>query len=150
MKTQSKLTQISSRLYLVFLIFLILIPAGTAAYWIFYNLIPPTLVSVSTGLPGDFPVPQMLDGIQRLLGFLISLLPLAAEMFAIVTIMRLLKLYREGSIFSAAHVLLFKRLGQALIYYGIAGIFHTTGLGLVIDHEQSSGPKNADPRDGIR
>ena len=141
MKTRSKLTEISSRLYLVFLMFLILIPAGTAAFWIFYNVIPQTLISVSTGLPGDFPIPPTLDGFQRLLGFLISLLPLAAEVFAIVTIMRLLKLYREGIIFSAAHVLLFKRLGQTLICYGIAGIFHTTGLGLVMTMNNPPGQR---------
>ena len=141
MKTRSKLTEISSRLYLVFLMFLVLIPAGTAAFWIFYNVIPQTLVSASTGLPGDFPVPQTLDGFQRFLGFLIFLLPLSAEMFAIVTIMRLLKLYREGIIFSATHVLLFKRLGQALICYGIAGIFQTTGLGLVMTMNNPPGQR---------
>ena len=141
MKTRSKLTEVSSRLYLVFLIFLILIPAGTAAFWIFYNMIPQNLVSVSTGLPVYFPVPPMLDGFQRFLGFLISLLPLSVEMFAIVTIMRLLKLYREGIVFSAAHVLLFKRLGQALICYGISGIFHTTGLGLVMTMNNPPGQK---------
>ena len=73
--------------------------------------------------------------------FLNSLLPLAAEVFAIVTIMRLLKLYREGIIFSAAHVLLFKRLGQALICYGITGILHTTGLGLVMTMNNPPGQR---------
>jgi len=141
METRSKLTGISSKLYLVFSMFLILIPTGTAAFWIFYNDLPQTLVSVSSGLPGDFPVPLVLDGTQRLLGFLISLLPLATEVFAIVTIMRLLKLYKEANIFSSVHVLLFKRLGQTLICYAITGIFQTTGLGLVMTMNNPPGQR---------
>lgn len=139
MENRSKLTIISYRLYLLFKFFLILIPAGTLAFWIFYNQLPQTLISVSFG--GNIPNPSSLDGFQRFLGFLASALPLAAQVFAILVIMRLLKLYREGSIFSAAHVLLFKRLGQTLVFYGVAGILQATGLSLVMTMNNPPGQR---------
>ena len=141
MESQSKIKRISSRLYLVFLTLLILVPAFTIGFWLFYNDIPQTLISVSTGLSSDLPVPPILDGTQRMLGFLVSLLPLAAKVFAMVTLMRLLKLYRAGQIFSAAHVRHFKRLGHILVFYGVAGILETSALGLVMTMNNPPGQR---------
>ena len=127
---ETKIKQISSRLYLTFSVFLILMPVITAGFWIFYNQLPQSLISINS--PAALQPPETLDALQRTLGFLVSLLPLAGKVFAIVTIIRLLKLYREGVIFSVKHVHHFKRLGQTLIFYGIAGIIESTGLDLIM------------------
>ncbi len=136
---KAKIKRISSNLYFAFFFFLILVPVFTSVYWLFYNELPQTLVSIN--LPADLQVPPTLDATQRGLGFLVSLLPLAAKVFAMVTIMRLLKLYQEGKIFSAAHVHHFKRLGQTLIFYGCAGIIESTGLSLVMTMNNPPGQR---------
>ena len=127
---KTKIKRISSTLYFTFFIFLILVPVFTVVYWLFYNELPQTLISIN--LPADIQTPSTLDATQRTMGFLVSLLSLAAKVFAMVTIMRLLKLYQEGQIFSATHVRHFKRLGQTLVFYGVAGIIESTALSLVM------------------
>ena len=141
MKARSKIEKISSKLYVVFSVFLITVPVITVLFWLFYNEMPENLVAVSTGLPSDFPIPATLDGTQQILGFVVSLLQLSANLLAIVTIMRLLKLYRVGQIFSATHVMYFKRLGYLLIFYDIAGIIQTTALGFVMTMNNPPGQR---------
>lgn len=75
------------------------------------------------------------------MGLAVSLVPLAIKMTALLTILRLLKLYRSGSVFSGAHVNCFKKLGRSLIYITVAGIVQTPALGLVLTMNNPPGQR---------
>lgn len=113
----------------------------TIGFWIFYNHLPDSLITMSMKSLGDFSLPEELTLIQRLLGLLISLVPLAIQMVALVTLLRLLRLYRDGSVFSGAHVACFKRLGQSLVAYACVGIVQKTAIVLVMTMNNPPGKR---------
>ena len=141
MENKSKIQRISSRLYVVFFAFAVLMPMLTAGYWIFFNELPENMISASLKMQSSLPIPDELLLSQRMLCLMVSLFPLAIKLAAVFTIMRLLKLYRAGQFFSGSHVQCFKRLGRILIYYTVAGVVESTAIVLVMTMNNPSGQK---------
>lgn len=141
MENALKIKRISTRLYIVFIIFLVITPIITAGFWIFYNSLPENLIAMSVKLSGNLSRPEILTLQQRLLGLMVSLIPLVIKMSVIVTILQLLKLYRAGKVFSGAHVICFKKLGRSLIYYTIAGILQLAAMSVVMTMNNPRGQR---------
>ncbi len=101
---------------------LVAIPVYYVIYWAFINVLPKTLVTInmsSTGLlKNSLPVEL------QLLGFAVSLLPLSALIYGLFNIRKLFSFYREGVIFTFAHVMIFRNTARALIGWTVLSILY--------------------------
>lgn len=141
MENTARIQRISGRLYAALFVFTVLLPILTVGYWVFLNHLPESLVAASMKMQAGLPKPSEVTLVQRMLGLAVSLVPLAIKMAAMLTLMRLLKLYRAGIVFSGDHVACFKRLGRILVYYTFAGVAESTGIVLVMTMNNPPGQK---------
>jgi hypothetical protein len=113
-----KIQRLSSRLRVLFLAALALVPVLHALGWAFFERVvatPPLGFSALLGLGWGAPPPM--DGpvslVMRVLGFAASMLPGAAVMYGFLCLARLFERFGRGEMFTAATVGLLRRLGWA-------------------------------------
>jgi hypothetical protein len=130
--------QIVSRGFrLFFLVLLCCAPFGYALEWIFFNQMPPgfqMLLLPIVVAHTEFSLKL------RVIGFLLSCLPMSVDLFCTLTLFRLFRLYETGKIFTDINVRCYRRLGYALILWVIAGVL--SGLlfsGLIVLADSSGG-----------
>lgn len=107
---------------------LVALPLAWAAYWLALPYLP------REGLPWPLERdidPAGLPALAIVAGFAISLAPLAAAMAAIDALARLCTALREGAIFTAATVKLFRQVGTALLLLPLAIVLSRTLCGVV-------------------
>lgn len=129
--------QQASRRYLVlFKVLLVAIPVLTLFYWVFINHLP-------EGFYSDLPVmpTQALSPFQRMLGVIVSLLPVSVVLYGLMTLTGLFRLYADGIIFSDQNVRYLQRLGYSFIVWVIATTVSTPLMSLVISMANAPGER---------
>lgn len=112
-----------SKFFQTFISFLlVVIPLYYAFYWSFINYLPATPITVNME-PASL-IPHKLPAILQITGFLMSLLPLSALIYGLFNIRKLFSFYREGMIFSLAHVDIFKNTAKALMLWVVLSIMY--------------------------
>lgn len=120
-----------------FLALLCCAPFGYALEWIFFNQMPQAFQILLLPIVVTH---AELSWKLRVIGFLLSCLPMSVDLFCTLILFRLFRLYETGKIFTAANVRCYRRLGYALILWVIAGIL--SGLlfsGLIVLTDSSGG-----------
>jgi hypothetical protein len=86
-----------------------------------------------TFIPNNYAIMHPLSVNERLLGFLVNMLPTAVELFILYSLIQLFKMYGRGEIFSLNNVRHIRNIGYALIvgqlinpiYEGLMGVIVT-------------------------
>ncbi|WP_428569254.1 MAG: DUF2975 domain-containing protein [Solidesulfovibrio sp. DCME] len=99
-----------------------------ALYWAAFNSLPPDMTASAVKLA----VSSVLPAWVRLLCFLASMVPAVAFLVTLLRLRHLFTLYKEGSIFSLANVVCFRRLAKALLWWAVATILYTPLFGLAV------------------
>jgi hypothetical protein len=103
----------SRRLEIVFRIVFILIPVINALVWLFINGLPDEMQKNIMPHYVRLPLPAQ----ARLMGFLVSMLSCGVAMYGTWAVVRLMRLYEAGRIFSEANVRCFRDISRALIIW---------------------------------
>lgn len=122
MDNLSKIKKISKNFYFLLSILLAVIPLYYVVYWAFINYLPETLITVNT--PSIPLIPHPLSIQHQLIGFITCLFPLSALIYGLVNIRKLFSFYKQGKIFSFAHVHLFKNTAKALILWVVLSMLY--------------------------
>ena len=69
---------------------------------------------------------------EKILGCLVSAIPMMIEMFVVYCLIKLFKLYSKGNIFSMQHVRYIRDIGYALLVGQIIEPFYQFAMGLVL------------------
>ncbi len=124
-----KIKKISKNFHLLLSFLLVVIPLYYILYWAFINYWPETFITVNTDatplIPNKLPIKL------QVLGFLACLLPLSALSFGLLNIRKLFSFYKEGAIFSLAHVALFKNTSKALILWVVFSILYESAKSII-------------------
>jgi len=139
-----KIQRVSSRLRVLFLAGIGLVPALHALGWIFFERVittPPLGFSPLLGLSWGEP-PFMAGPItpfMKLLGFSSSMLPGAATMYSLACLAGLFGRFGKGEMFSAATVRLLRRLGWAVLAAQGLSVLHGSLVSLILTMENPPG-----------
>ena len=118
----SKIKKVSKIFHLLLSLYLIVLPLYYIIYWAFINHLPATFITVNIASTPLIPSP--LSGSLQTIGFLVSLLPLSALLYAVMNIRKLFSFYRDGIIFSYEHVKIFKETAKALLFWVVLSIVY--------------------------
>lgn len=129
MSNLARIKKISKNFHLMFSVLLVAVPLYYVIYWSLINDFPETLISVNVD-SGPF-IPNPLSTSLRLIGFLISLLPLSAFIYGLINIRKLFFFYQEGVIFSFEHVNIFKKISKALILWVFLSILYESAKSIL-------------------
>ena len=124
-----KIRKFSEVFYFLITLFLVLVPVYYASYWAFINYLPARLITVNI-----HSAPLVPGGVQaglQLAGFAASLLPLSALMYGFVHMRKLFSFYRQGVIFSFAHVGIFRKTAKALVLWVILSIMYESAKSVI-------------------
>ncbi len=112
------------------------VPAAVIVCWALFNQLP-------EGFRADLPAAPVgvLHPIQIVLAILITSLPAAVGLFALMTLRSLCGLYAQGAIFTAANVTCYRRLGYALLAWVTAGVFYTPLISAVLTYANGTGQR---------
>lgn len=124
-----RIKKISRNFHLMFSVLLVVVPLYYVIYWAFINYFPETLITVNVGSNPLIPNPLSIG--LRLIGFLVSLLPLSALVYGLINIRKLFSFYQNGEIFSFEHVNIFKRTSKALILWVFLSIFYESAKSIL-------------------
>lgn len=122
MDNLSKIKKFSRSFHFLISVLLVLVPLYYVIYWALINHLPDTLITVNVE-PAPI-VPYHMPPLLQMAGFAASLFPLAALLYGLVNLRKLFSLYRDGSIFSFAHVTLFTRISKALLLWVISSMLY--------------------------
>lgn len=129
MDNLSKIKKISNQFYLLLSILLAAIPLLNILFWSLINYLPETLINVN--FPGTPISPNKLTVQLRVIGFIVSMLPLSALLYCILNIRKLFSFYKKGVIFSFEHVNLFKKIAKALMLWVIFEIIYDSAVSVI-------------------
>lgn len=110
------------------------IPIAASLIWIFINNLPTPMQQEI--LPEFVRLPLPLP--SRLMGFVITMIPIGITLYAITTLIRLFRLYQDGKIFHADSVRCLQILSRTLMTLCFAGIIAhlLMSVALTIHHPQ--------------
>lgn len=140
----TKIQRLSSRLRLLFLAGIALVPVLHALGWIFFEQIistPPFSFSPLLGLSWGEP-PFMagpVTGTMKFLGFAASMLPGAATMYSFACLAALFGRFGQGEMFSARTVGLLRRLGWAMLATQGLRVLHGFLVSLILTMDNPPG-----------
>ena len=138
MKNLSRIKRFSKTFHQLLSLLLVAIPLYYVLYWVFINDLPTQLISVNT--PSVPLIPYDLGLQMRALGFLASLLPQAALLYGLWHLRKLFGFYREGVIFSFAHVRIFKSTSKALLLWVLFSMVYESAKSILFS--LGAGPGN--------
>jgi len=136
MERLKRIQSFSTKLRYLLNSLILFLPLITLIYWLFYNTLP---LSFKTLIP--VPIEGELSPLERGLGFIASLIPLAIEIAAILTLKKLFHLYEKGEIFTAHNVRCFRKLGKILILWFIASPIYTAIISVALTFQNPPGER---------
>lgn len=119
----SEIELFSKKISRLFQLFFISSPIFTIIFWLY----PEQMLSLGIN---PFPIPQQevtFNGLSKLLGFGISLLPMMIVMTLFYLLIKLFKNYQKGEVFSQNNISYYKKLGKYLFLLACVN-FLCTGL----------------------
>jgi len=140
----TKIQRLSSRLRLLFLVGIALVPVLHAVGWAFFERVintPPLgfspLLGLSWGEPPFMAGPITLT--MKLLGFGASMLPGAATMYSFACLAALFGRFGQGEMFSARTVGLLRRLGWTMLATQGLRVLHGSLVSLILTMDNPPG-----------
>lgn len=82
-----------------------------------------------------------LDALQKLLGFMCSMIPVAFSMTALIYLAKLFAAFEKMSLFEQENVRILSRAGKALLFGQVAYPFYTAALSLVLTYRNPVGER---------
>ncbi len=135
--TQSlSLHRLSRRLRYLFLVILIAAPLEPILFWTFINKLPAVML---TGFPVE--INQPLAWLAQILGFCVSLIPLAIVMVGLYAMTNLFALYERGTVFGKTNVACIRTLGKVLIYWFFAMMIYTPLISMALTLDNPLGQR---------
>ena len=128
MSNRERIQRASGKLCRVLLVLIYAMPLVNALVWVFINDFPEAMHR--NMLPYFVAVPLPVSA--RVMGFAVSMIPTGIAMLGAFHLMRLFRLYQQGSIFRPSNVRCFKSLSRVLIWWFAAGIVQRTLMGIVL------------------
>lgn len=129
MDNLSKIKIFSKQFYFLLSFLLVAIPLFNIGFWSLINYLPETLININTA--GNPITPARLTVELQMIGFIVSLLPLAALLYCIINIRKLFSFYSKGVIFSFEHVSLFKKTARALMLWVVLKIVYDSAVSVI-------------------
>lgn len=129
MENLPRIQKVSGKFYFFFSMLIVVLPLYHIVFWMFINHLPETLINVN--IAPTRLAPHELSPELRIIGFLASLLPLAAKLYGIINLRRIFAFYKQGIIFSYEQVECFRKSGMALILWMAAGIVYDSVAGVL-------------------
>lgn len=142
-----KIKNISLFFRIVFQIFFALLPLVLILGWIFA---PQPLILLAGIIQIDV-IPRVysaailhhLTSIEKIIGLLISSIPLCIELSILFYLIRLFRLYEKGEIFSALHVRCIRNIGYALIFGQLINPLYEGIMGVILTWSNAHGHRFA-------
>jgi hypothetical protein len=147
MSNISRIQNVSHKFRLFFTFWLVCTPILYILYWTFFNDLP--VITRSGGLPPTIVIPRLfvrVSGLSpqivsqnlsvkfRSIAFIVSLIPMSIDITALLTLVKLFKLYENGKIFTIANVKCFRRLGYILIIWAFASVLYDMIISGILTH----------------
>ena len=132
-----RIRKISRRLELACLALTIAIPLGVVLYWALFDYLPPFLQTMMHSAAASADYPPIWS--NQLLAVIVSMIPAATIVYGLSALIRLLRLYQAGRIFSLENVACFRKLGRSMIMLAGAGFLSTPLLGLALTFNWPTG-----------
>jgi len=136
----SKIKKVSKLFNILLTGLMVAIPIYFISYWLFINSFSETLVAGSSisfdGAGGALTVRL------QAIGFLSSLLPLAAIIYGLLNTKRIFTLYIDGIIFSDGHVILFKKIAKAFAFWVLFSVIHESVKSVIFSWNNTVGSRH--------
>ncbi len=119
------------------------LPLVEAGYWITngYPFLAPFFQFEGLALFGLKTVWDNLNAVQKFLGFLINMIPLAFSMIALSCLAKLFAAFEKMSLFERENVRILNRAGKALVYGQLIYPLYTILLSLVLTYRNPVGER---------
>lgn len=130
MANLERIRKASRRLELACLVLTVISPLTVISYWAFFDYLPPearAMVHTAAASPDYPPIWS-----NQLLAIVVTLLPTAAVVYGLSALIRLLRLYQAGRIFSLENVACFRKLGRSMIMLAGASFLSNPLLSLAL------------------
>lgn len=134
-----KIQKVSKTFYGLFSLLLIVVPLYYVGFWLLINQFPQSLITV-----GSPPAPMMQAPLSlslRLIGLVVSLLPLLALVYVLFNLRQLFAFYIKGNIFSFEHVRLFKKIAKGLVFWVILSIIYDSATSVLFTFSNPPGQR---------
>lgn len=144
----NRIKNVSLFFRIIFQIIFIALPVLLVVGWIYapnelvlfhgsikLDVIPISYRGLHNYIPNAAPENAILHTLslgEKILGFLVSVIPLLVELFILYSLIKLFKLYEQGEIFSMQHVRYIRNIGYALLIGQLIEPFYQFIMGLVL------------------
>ena len=137
MANLDRIRKTSRRFEVICLVLIVLLPLLAVIYWTLFDHFPPHMQAMLHAEAASEAYP--LTALNRLAALVVTLLPISAVVYGLTVMIRLLRLYQQGHIFSAPNVACFRDLGRAMILLAGAGFLSVPLYGLALTFNRPPG-----------
>lgn len=139
-----KITRLSRILKLTAILACITLPLSEAGYWITsgYPFLDPFFKTTPLPSFGTTMHWQELTSLQRFLGFLISMIPLAFSMASLAYLSKLFGSFERLSLFEKENTKILQKAGWALVLGQIVYPFYMAALSITLTYRNPVGQRN--------
>ena len=137
MQPSQRITRVSRRFRLLFTALIIALPIGYGLFWVFFN----ELSEIPKYSPLDHLVTRELTASDRLLGFLVTMIPAGVVLLCLFTLARLFRLYEAHEFFTANNVKCFRRLGHLLFVWVLARLIYDPLIAIALTYHNAPGSR---------
>ena len=143
----SKIKKVSCFFRVFFQLIFVVSPILLAVSWVY----APAELNLFIGMIRLDPIPvsythgilHTLSPSEKLLGFLVSTIPLAVELFIVYSLIKLFRLYEQAEIFSLNNVRYLRNIGYALFVGQVINPFYQFVMGIVLTLNNPKGHRYA-------
>lgn len=121
-----RIQRVSRRFRLLFSALAVILPLLSLIYWLGFNYFPQEFVPLPVRAEAELSL------LARLVGFVISMLPIGVVITAMTILARLFRLYEKGIVFSTRTVKCFRQWGYVLMLWVLASLLYLPMLSGVV------------------
>lgn len=121
-----RIQRVSHRFHLLFAALVVILPLLSLGYWLGFNYFSQEFVPLPVRAEAELSL------LVRLLGFVISMLPIGVVIAAMHILSKLFSLYEQGIVFSTRTVKYFRQLGWVLMLWVLANFLYLPMLSGVV------------------
>lgn len=125
MTNTERITRLSRTIRYVSYVLIAALPLFFIYFWLNVNTMPQSFIQ---HLPAHNSIHFPLPAQGRLLGFIVSLIPLAVHILMFSTIIKLFTLYEKSVVFALENVRLYRRLGILFVVQCFSSVVYNTLL----------------------
>jgi len=132
-----KIQKLSRRIRVSLQCLLPLLPIFLLIYWLSYE----TFQSMGFGFRFQDPIPENLTLNTKLLAFLTSLFPMGIFMTGVIVMIKLMKLYERGEVFTRNNTRLIKNIAYLLFAWVIVDFLYNILMSLILSFNNPPGER---------